>query len=113
MLKTEGTEEGTNELDQNIKVTFYESDNEKEMLQDAFQIIKTFPFVLTYNGDEFDLPYLYNRAERLGIKKSENPFYMMRDSATLGREFILICTKFSQTDHFKSTHLVKNIQTFL
>ncbi len=83
VLKTEGTEEGTNELDQNIKVTFYESDKEKEMLQDAFQIIKTFPFVLTYNGDEFDLPYLYNRAERLGIKKSENPFYMMRDSATL------------------------------
>jgi DNA polymerase I len=83
VLKTEGTEEGTNELDQNIKVTFYESDKEKEMLQDAFQIIKTFPFVLTYNGDEFDLPYLYNRAERLGIKNSENPFYMMRDSATL------------------------------
>ncbi len=83
VLKTEGTEEGTNELDQNIKVTFYEIDKEKEMLQDAFQIIKTFPFVLTYNGDEFDLPYLYNRAERLGIKNSENPFYMMRDSATL------------------------------
>ncbi|HSG84574.1 MAG: DNA-directed DNA polymerase I [Nitrosopumilus sp.] len=83
VLKTEGTEEGTNELDQNIKVTFYELDKEKEMLQDAFQIIKTFPFVLTYNGDEFDLPYLYNRAERLGIKNSENPFYMMRDSATL------------------------------
>jgi DNA polymerase I len=83
VLKPEGTEEGTNELDQNIKVTFYELDKEKEMLQDAFQIIKTFPFVLTYNGDEFDLPYLYNRAERLGIKNSENPFYMMRDSATL------------------------------
>jgi DNA polymerase I len=29
------------------------------------------------------LPYLYNRAERLGVKNSENPFYMMRDSATL------------------------------
>jgi len=83
VLKTEGTEQGTNELEQNIKVTFYDLDKEKEMIQDAFQIIKTFPFVLTYNGDEFDLPYLYNRAERLGIKKSENPFYMMRDSATL------------------------------
>ena len=83
VLKTEGTEQGTNELEQNIKVTFYDLDKEKEMIQDAFEIIKTFPFVLTYNGDEFDLPYLYNRAERLGIKNSENPFYMMRDSATL------------------------------
>ena len=53
------------------------------MIKDAFEIIKEFPFVVTYNGDEFDLPYLYNRAERLGIKNSENPFYMMRDSATL------------------------------
>ncbi|QLH02747.1 DNA mismatch repair protein MutH [Nitrosopumilus cobalaminigenes] len=83
VLKTEGTEQGTNELEQNIKVTFYDLDKEKEMIQDAFQIIKSFPFVLTYNGDEFDLPYLYNRAERLGVKNSENPLYMMRDSATL------------------------------
>jgi len=83
VLKTEGTEQGTNELEQNIKVTFYDLDKEKEMIQDAFQIIKSFPFVLTYNGDEFDLPYLYNRAERLGVQKSENPLYMMRDSATL------------------------------
>ena len=83
VLKTEGTEQGTNELEQNIKVTFYDLDKEKEMIQDAFQIIKSFPFVLTYNGDEFDLPYLYNRADRLGVKNSENPLYMMRDSATL------------------------------
>ncbi len=83
VLKTEGTEQGVNELDQGIKVVFYDLDKEKEMIHDAFEIIKTFPFVVTYNGDEFDLPYLYNRAERLGIKKSENPFYMMRDSATL------------------------------
>ena len=83
VLKTADTDEGTNELDQNIKVIFYDLDKEKEMIQDAFDIIKEFPFVLTYNGDEFDLPYLYNRAERLGIKNSENPLYMMKNSATL------------------------------
>jgi len=83
VLKTEGTEEGTNELDQNVKIVFYNLDKEKEMIQDAFDIIKEFPFVVTYNGDEFDLPYLYNRAERLGIKNSMNPLYMMRNSATL------------------------------
>ena len=83
VLKTDGTKEGTNELGPDIKIKFYELNEEKQMIEDAFKIIKTFPFVLTYNGDEFDLPYLYNRAERLGIKNSENPFYMMRDSATL------------------------------
>ncbi len=83
VLKTEGTEEGTNELEPNIQIKFYNLEDERKMIEDAFKIIKTFPFVLTYNGDEFDLPYLYNRAERLGVKNSENPFYMMRDSATL------------------------------
>ncbi|MGH1521783.1 MAG: DNA-directed DNA polymerase I [Nitrosopumilus sp.] len=83
VLKTDGTETGVNELNKNIKVVFYDLDKEKDMIYDAFKIVKDFPFVVTYNGDEFDLPYLYNRAERLGIKNSENPFYMMRDSATL------------------------------
>ena len=83
VLKTEGTEEGTNELEPNIKIKFYDLSDERKMIEDAFEIIKTFPFILTYNGDEFDLPYLYNRAERLGVKNSQNPFYMMRDSATL------------------------------
>ena len=83
VLKTEGTEEGTNELEPSIKIKFYELADERKMIEDAFEIIKSFPFVLTYNGDDFDLPYLYNRAERLGVKNSQNPFYMMRDSATL------------------------------
>ena len=83
VLKLDGVKEGINELESNVKVTFYDKDKEKEMIQDAFAIMNEFPFVITYNGDEFDLPYLYNRAERLGIKNSDNPLYMMKDSATL------------------------------
>ncbi|GKS67793.1 DNA polymerase I [Nitrosarchaeum sp.] len=83
VLRTEGTKEGTNDLDQSVKIVFYELNKEKEMILDAFKIMEGFPFVLTYNGDDFDLPYLFNRAERLGIKKEDNPLYMMKDSATL------------------------------
>ena len=83
VLCTKDTQKGTNELDESVIVTFYDEDDEKRMIQDAFEIIKKYPFLITYNGDEFDLPYLYNRAEVLGIQKSENPLYMMRDSATL------------------------------
>jgi len=81
VLRTEGTEEGKNDLDSDVKIVFY--DDEKKMIQDSFKTISDYPFLVTYNGDEFDLPYLYNRAERIGIKNSENPLYMMRDSATL------------------------------
>ncbi|RNJ75447.1 MAG: DNA-directed DNA polymerase I [Nitrosopumilus sp. D6] len=80
VLRTDA-EQGTNALDEKIEVVFY--DEEKKMIQDAFAVIEEFPFVVTYNGDEFDLPYLYNRAERLKIEKSSNPLYMMRDSASL------------------------------
>ena len=83
VLRTDGTDEGVNELGQNIRIVFYDQSKEKEMILDAFKIIEEFPFVLTYNGDEFDLPYLFNRAERLGIKNENNPLYMMKDSATL------------------------------
>ena len=81
VLKQEGIEEGTNELASDVTVKFY--DNEKEMILDSFKKISEYPFVITYNGDDFDMPYLYNRAQRLGIKTEDNPFYMMRDSATL------------------------------
>ena len=81
VLKQEGIEEGTNELPADVTVKFY--DNEKDMILDSFKKISEYPFAITYNGDDFDMPYLYNRAQRLGIKTEDNPFYMMRDSATL------------------------------
>jgi len=53
------------------------------MILDTFELMKKYPLLITYNGDGFDLPYLYNRASRLGIDRQKNPLYMMRDSATL------------------------------
>ena len=83
VLRTEGTDEGKNELDDGIEIKFYDQNDEKKMIEDIFEIIENYPFLITYNGDGFDLPYLYNRAKRLGISTDKNPLYMMRDSATL------------------------------
>ena len=63
------------------RVTYY--DDEKEMIEAALRTIASYPVVLTFNGDDFDMPYLHNRALKVGIPDSESPFYMMRDSATL------------------------------
>jgi len=41
--------------------------SEKELLEHVFNDLRRYPIVLTYNGDCFDLPYLANRAEKLGI----------------------------------------------
>ena len=83
VLRHGNPEEGINDLPPDIKITFYDENKEKNMILDAFKIVQQYPLLITYNGDGFDLPYLYNRAERLGIGKEDNPFYMMRDSATL------------------------------
>ena len=101
VLKQEGIEEGKNELASDVTVKFY--DTEKEMILDSFKKISEYPFVITYNGDDFDMPYLYNRAQRLGIKQQDNPFYMMRDSATL-KEGVHI-------DPYR-THLNKSFQIY-
>jgi len=81
VLRRNEMQEGENELDVGIELTFY--DTEKEMIEATFTLIEQYPVLLTYNGDGFDLPYLYNRANRIGISKQKNPLYMMRDSATL------------------------------
>ena len=81
VLRRDGIQEGENELDDGIELKFYE--NEKEMIEDTFNLVEQYPVLLTYNGDGFDLPYLYNRANRVGVSKQKNPLYMMRDSTTL------------------------------
>nr|WP_294808106.1 DNA-directed DNA polymerase I [uncultured Nitrososphaera sp.] len=37
--------------------------SEKELLEKAFAIINTYPIIITFNGDDFDLPYLYARSQ--------------------------------------------------
>ena len=39
----------------------------EKLIEDSFELVKKYPVLITYNGDGFDLPYLYNRAKRLGI----------------------------------------------
>ena len=83
VLRKSGVEEGVNELLPDVKIVFYDENKENEMISDVFELIQKYPLLITYNGDGFDLPYLYNRATKLGITKEKNPLYMMRDSATL------------------------------
>lgn len=53
------------------KVLFF--DKENEMLADFFNIVNKYPLVLSFNGDNFDSPYLMNRAQKLGFDYNEIP----------------------------------------
>ena len=43
---------------------------EKELIEKAFIIINAYPIIITFNGDDFDLPYLYARSQDSGIDPS-------------------------------------------
>ncbi|MCL2134792.1 MAG: DNA-directed DNA polymerase I [Candidatus Bathyarchaeota archaeon] len=55
----------------NIDIEFCET--EEYLLQQVFKVLNDFPFILTFNGDDFDLRYLFHRAINLGFQKKEIP----------------------------------------
>lgn len=61
---------------------------EKELLEKAFLIINEYPIIITFNGDDFDLPYLYARsqdpridpARGVAIPKDKVPIMVKKES---------------------------------
>lgn len=56
---------------------------ERDLIKRVFQIIDQYPLLLTFNGDNFDLRYLYHRAEKLGIPQNQVPIVLGREMANL------------------------------
>jgi len=48
-------------------------DSEEKLLRAIFDILMEYPFILTFNGDDFDLRYLVHRAMNLGFQRNEIP----------------------------------------
>ncbi|MGN6350862.1 MAG: DNA-directed DNA polymerase I, partial [Candidatus Nitrosocosmicus sp.] len=67
-------------------------DTEKDLLLKVFEIVQNYPIVLTFNGDDFDLPYLYARAQdpsidpinKKPIDKELIPFLVKKESIKRG-----------------------------
>lgn len=58
-------------------------DTEEELLAAIFRTLLDYPFVFTFNGDDFDLRYLFHRALRLGFTRDQIPIELGRESASL------------------------------
>jgi len=71
LLKREGMREGNEHLPADVKLQYYNT--EQELLRAVFEILWEYPFILTFNGDDFDLRYLNHRALNLGIRRNEIP----------------------------------------
>ncbi len=71
-------------------------DDEKALIMEIFRVMEKYPLILTFNGDNFDLNYLYTRALKLGIPREYIPIRWVQDYATLRKGFHIDLYKFFQ-----------------
>src|SRR6266487_5914965 len=81
LLRRPGLDEAAAESSSGILLEFY--DSEEELLSATFRTLDDYPFILTFNGDDFDLRYLFHRAQRLGFMRDKIPIELGRESAGL------------------------------
>jgi len=82
LLKRAGVREGVEKIPAEISVEYF--DSEGKLILAIFEALWDYPFLITFNGDDFDLRYLFHRAQKLGIRRSEVPI-------ELGRKNCLLC----------------------
>ncbi len=80
VLNDTGLEVETPEISDGEVVVY---DDEREVIEETMRVLDEYPVVLTFNGDDFDLKYLRNRARNLGFQVSDVPI-------TLGRRFAFL-----------------------
>jgi DNA polymerase I len=76
ILKREGTREGNEHLPADVTLEYF--DTEEKLLRAVFEVLWDYPFILTFNGDDFDLRYLTHRALNLGLGRNEIPIEVGR-----------------------------------
>ena len=76
ILKRSGVREGNAHLAPDVKLEYF--DTEEQLLRAVFDILWEYPFVLTFNGDDFDLRYMTHRAVNLGIPRHDIPIEIGR-----------------------------------
>lgn len=71
VLKREGMKNEDSKYTSDIEIEFCET--EEELIRKVFDFLNNYPFILTFNGDDFDLRYLAHRAYNLGFYKQNIP----------------------------------------
>lgn len=83
LLNRKDAELGKKDLPPETVVLFFES--ERDLLISLFSDMIDYPFIATFNGDDFDLDYLYHRAQKpeIGLFRDEIPIQMGNNYAAL------------------------------
>jgi len=71
LLKRQGVREGAKHLPADVILEYF--DSEQKLIRAVFDALWSYPFVITFNGDDFDLRYLTHRAQNFGFRRNEIP----------------------------------------
>ncbi len=83
VLLREGISQGENTSTVDVQVTYHR--HEAELIQALFRMLLEYPVILTFNGDDFDLRYIFNRALRLNFPRQEIPIILRERSTRIHR----------------------------
>ncbi|MFP3229246.1 MAG: DNA-directed DNA polymerase I [Nitrososphaeria archaeon] len=79
LLRRPEMEEGERRLPPDVQELLF--DSEEDLLLALFNDIMDYPIIVTFNGDDFDLPYLYHRALKFGVPREAIPISLGRNEA--------------------------------
>lgn len=79
LLRRPGIPEGV--FGDEFEVVFF--DSELDLIDAFFKDLTRYPVVLSFNGDNFDFPYLYNRLRYLGVDPRRIPLVVHQDYVTI------------------------------
>lgn len=81
LLERPEVQKGESKLPDDVVIRSFRS--EGELIISLFDSMLDYPVIVTFNGDQFDLPYLYNRALKMDIPKEAIPISLGRDVANV------------------------------
>ncbi len=79
ILRRPDLREGERKLQSDVEIEVF--DSETELLLTLFRDMLEYPMIVTFNGDDFDMPYIYHRALKLGIPRDAVPINLGRNEA--------------------------------
>jgi len=71
------------EFPSDARIVLFKS--EKELITETFRLLWKYPVVITFNGDNFDLNYLFHRSVKLKISRDLNPIHVKRGFGILSK----------------------------
>ena len=81
LLKRTNVDIGKNRLPADVNLVFY--DKEYDLISSLLKRLDSYPFILSFNGDNFDFQYIINRAKKLGFQSTDIPILLGKEVAYL------------------------------